>query len=175
MIFYLSCCDDDEIRVEVRENEGGYHVTFPDDSLAVRIESGPGHIFSLIDQEGKQFEMILRDEGEGKVRVGWGSEEIMIDVLTELESRVRKAVKATKGASGWEMNASLPGKIKKILVKTGKHVSAGDPLLIMEAMKMENEIRADQEGIIRAVHRKEGEAVEAGAVLVSADPPGSKS
>ena len=65
---------------------------------------------------------------------------------------------------------SLPGKIKRILVTPGDAVDGGTPLMIMEAMKMENEIRAERPGIIRTVPVEEGKAVETGAVLVTADP-----
>ena len=64
------------------------------------------------------------------------------------------------------IKAPLPGNIFKILVKEGDEVKAGDNLLIMEAMKMENEIKAEKSGTVAAVKVTEGEAVLQGAVLV---------
>lgn len=65
------------------------------------------------------------------------------------------------------LSSEMPGKIVKIFVKVGQDVKAGDPLLIMEAMKMENEIRAARDAKITAIHVKEGENVETGAPLIN--------
>jgi acetyl/propionyl-CoA carboxylase alpha subunit len=76
-----------------------------------------------------------------------------------------------KGASAMgstdKMNSEMPGKIVKVFVTPGQTVKAGDPLLIMEAMKMENELRASQETKIKSVHVKEGDTVETNTVLIS--------
>ena len=68
---------------------------------------------------------------------------------------------------GGDLTAGMPGKIVKILVKPGQEVKEDEPLLIMEAMKMENEMRADGDGVVRDVLVKPGDNVEAGALLVS--------
>jgi biotin carboxyl carrier protein len=60
----------------------------------------------------------------------------------------------------------LPGLIQKVLVKVGDTVKAGQNLLIMEAMKMENEIQAKSDGTVTAVNVKEGDSVEEGIELV---------
>lgn len=70
------------------------------------------------------------------------------------------------GSSG-DLNSEMPGKIVKVFVKPGQEVKTGDPLLIMEAMKMENEMRAARDAKIKAIHVKEGENVESGANLIS--------
>lgn len=63
--------------------------------------------------------------------------------------------------------SQMPGKIRKVFVKPGDVVKTGDPLLIMEAMKMENEMRAEHDGKVQTVHVKEGVNVEANAPLIS--------
>lgn len=60
---------------------------------------------------------------------------------------------------GYEVVAPLPGSIFKLLVKEGDTVAKGDPLLILEAMKMENHVLADAAGTIRDLKVKEGDAV----------------
>jgi 3-methylcrotonyl-CoA carboxylase alpha subunit len=60
----------------------------------------------------------------------------------------------------------MPGKIVRILVQAGAQVEKGQPLLVMEAMKMENEIRAAGAGKVSAVKVIEGQAVETGADLM---------
>jgi glutaconyl-CoA/methylmalonyl-CoA decarboxylase subunit gamma len=61
----------------------------------------------------------------------------------------------------------MPGKIVKIFVKPGDELKEGDPILIMEAMKMENEMRAASPVKIKEILVKEGENVETGATLVT--------
>ncbi|MCH7939400.1 MAG: acetyl-CoA carboxylase biotin carboxyl carrier protein subunit, partial [Candidatus Marinimicrobia bacterium] len=70
------------------------------------------------------------------------------------------------GGGGGQITAPIPGLISEVSVKEGDTVAAGDRLLILEAMKMENEIRAPQAGIVLAVHVALGQAVEQGALLV---------
>ncbi|MGE0761913.1 MAG: biotin/lipoyl-containing protein [Bdellovibrionales bacterium] len=65
------------------------------------------------------------------------------------------------------LNSGMPGKIVKVFVKAGDMVKEGDPLLIMEAMKMENEMRATGETKIKEVLVKPGDNVESGVVLIS--------
>jgi biotin carboxyl carrier protein len=60
----------------------------------------------------------------------------------------------------------MPGRIVKVLVKEGGAVAVGDAVIVVEAMKMENELRATREGVVAKVHVKEGDRVEGGAVLV---------
>jgi len=80
----------------------------------------------------------------------------------------------TGGASGpaaaggkIALRAPIPGKLVKIAVKVGDKVRAGQTLLVLEAMKMENELRAPRDAEVLAVHAVEGAAVEAGHDLLS--------
>jgi biotin carboxyl carrier protein len=59
----------------------------------------------------------------------------------------------------------MPGKILRTLVAAGSPVEAGQGLVVMEAMKMENELRAPRAGTVRAVHVQEGQTVETGTLL----------
>jgi biotin carboxyl carrier protein len=62
--------------------------------------------------------------------------------------------------------APMPGRVVKVLVKPGDAVAARQPLVIVEAMKMENELRAPRAGTVAEVRVREGQSVEANAVLV---------
>jgi biotin carboxyl carrier protein len=72
---------------------------------------------------------------------------------------------------GANLESGMPGKIVKVFVKAGDKVKEGDPLLIMEAMKMENEMRAGAAVTIKEVLVKAGDAVESGATLVTYEKP----
>lgn len=72
------------------------------------------------------------------------------------------------GAQGAvKVNAPMPGKILKVNVNAGAAVKKGDVLLVLEAMKMENEICAPQDGTVATVECAAGDSVESGKVLVS--------
>jgi biotin carboxyl carrier protein len=70
------------------------------------------------------------------------------------------------GSSG-HLTAGMPGKIVKIFVKPGQRIATGGPILIMEAMKMENEMRAAFDCVVKEIKFNEGSSVDTGAVLVT--------
>lgn len=79
-----------------------------------------------------------------------------------------KAAAAPSGAQGAvKVNAPMPGKILKVNVSAGQTVKKGDVLIVLEAMKMENEISAPQDGTVATVECAAGDSVESGKVLVS--------
>ena len=75
---------------------------------------------------------------------------------------------AAAPAEGAEtINAPMPGNVLNVMVKAGDKVAKGDVLLVLEAMKMENEIMAPHDGTILGVHVTKGESVDSGKLLVS--------
>ena len=73
---------------------------------------------------------------------------------------------APTAASAGAVLAIMPGKIIRVLVEVDQQVEEGEPVCVLEAMKMENELHARQSGTVRAVHVKPGNDVEKGQVLV---------
>jgi biotin carboxyl carrier protein len=63
----------------------------------------------------------------------------------------------------------MPGKVIRVLVQEGGQVEAGQGLLVVEAMKMQNEIRSPKNGVVERLHAKEGQTVNAGQVLAWID------
>lgn len=84
------------------------------------------------------------------------------------EALLHESLKAGGGmGAGAQLTSGMPGKIVKVFVKPGDMLKEGDPILIMEAMKMENEMRAAADVKIKEILVKEGENVESGATLVT--------
>jgi len=88
----------------------------------------------------------------------------------------RRAIRALIGASARPVGpaplvAPMPGLIVRVHIRPGDVVVAGQPLVVMEAMKMENELRASAAGVVQSVSVLPGAAVEKGAVLVSLGAP----
>ncbi len=84
--------------------------------------------------------------------------------------RLRAAEAAKKGAQGGSekvVKSPMPGRIVKLLVKVGDAIEAGAPLFVMEAMKMENEIKAKGAGTVLELHVATGDTVERNAKLVT--------
>lgn len=105
---------------------------------------------------------LARGEGHQIVTVGTRHYEIEV-----LDPRRRRGTGAPGAADGpQEVVAPMPGKIVKILVAEHQEVRAGGGLLVIEAMKMQNELRAPRAGRVEAIYVEEGKGVETGARLV---------
>lgn len=78
-----------------------------------------------------------------------------------------KAIKASEVVAGELISAPMPGTILDIKVSEGQAIKAGDILLILEAMKMENEIVSPKDGIVAKIHTTKGTAVTTGEPLVT--------
>ncbi|MGD2176990.1 MAG: biotin/lipoyl-binding protein, partial [Anaerolineae bacterium] len=76
------------------------------------------------------------------------------------------AVPAEVEAGAGAVVAIMPGKITRVMVADGQDVQQGEAVCVLEAMKMENELRAERDGVVKVVHVKPGDDVEKGQVLV---------
>lgn len=84
----------------------------------------------------------------------------------------RLGFKDALGAGEGQLNAPMPGKILEILCKTGDTVKLGDPVIILEAMKMENELKSPADGIIKSINVSTGQSVEKNEFLLEVEPVG---
>jgi acetyl/propionyl-CoA carboxylase alpha subunit len=106
---------------------------------------------------------------------GWTSLELLCTKLWCANSARWKNKKNIFGfkPSGLSQNdpgslvTQMPGKVVKVMAKVGDRVVKGQSLLILEAMKMENEVKAGKDGEVFEVHVKDGQAVDSGQVLIS--------
>lgn len=74
---------------------------------------------------------------------------------------------SSSGAGSVKVNAPMPGKILSVKASVGQQVKKGDVLLILEAMKMENEVVAPADGTVASIDTAAGDSVESGAVLAT--------
>lgn len=111
----------------------------------------------VIDVVGSDTEYIVYARGSYRTIRIFNDEALLHESLKK---------KATLEASP-TLTAGMPGKIVRIMVQPGEDVKEDEPLLVMEAMKMENEMRAPRDVKISQVHVKEGDSVESGATLIS--------
>ena len=91
----------------------------------------------------------------------------------KVESEYKRIVGLLRGSEAQDENkiyAKMPGKIAKVSIKKGDTVQKGDSVMVMEAMKMENEIRSPRSGQVSNIHVSEGQAVETVALLAEIAP-----
>lgn len=99
----------------------------------------------------------------GEVVVSWPGRSWAVARAQEEDGR---GVAGLPGSRSRRVVAQMPGRVVKVLVRPGERVRVGEGLVILEAMKMENEVKARRDGAISAVRVTEGDRVETGAVLV---------
>ncbi|MGH7899170.1 MAG: biotin/lipoyl-containing protein [Candidatus Binatia bacterium] len=107
----------------------------------------------------------LFERSRAKLRVAVRGESFEFDLAPPESSRRAGASKGNP-----ETRSPMPGKVLDISVVPGKEVKPGDPLLILEAMKMENVLSAEVAGTVKEVHVRAGDMVEPGKLLVVIEP-----
>jgi pyruvate carboxylase subunit B len=109
-------------------------------------------------------------DGEGHWALGVEGERIEVRVVDEHRERLAAlgAAQPRPGGGGaTTIQAPMPGLVVRVAVSVGQAVAAGAGVVVVEAMKMENELRAPRPGVVTAVHVAAGAAVEKGAPLVT--------
>ena len=137
-------------RYEVRLGERTHLVD------AVRV--GDGHRSLLID--GRQFEVVTRPAGEGAYAVAGGGPAAIVEVADPLTFLARKSHRSAGVQGRQQVRAQMPGRVVAVLVEQGAKVEAGQGVVVLEAMKMENEIRAPHAGTVIRLNVEPGQAVE---------------
>lgn len=126
-----------------------------------------GSLYSIIT-ENKSLEAVI-DDDEDKIAVMMGGQLFETQVLDEramLLLQRRGGLKVTSG----EVNAPMPGLIVIVTVAVGQTVAQGDTVVILESMKMQNELKSPIEGVVTAIHVGASQAVDKGDILVEIGP-----
>jgi biotin carboxyl carrier protein len=157
--------------VVVHRQGDGFHVSIDGRPFAVSAARIDAQVLSLIIETGgtagmASFEVaVAPDAASGQLIVRVGATPVRVG-LNGRRRFGQRGEHADAGSGPQQVAAPMPGKIVRVLVKKGEGVVARQPLVVIEAMKMENELRAGREGTIAEVHAQEGQSVEAGALLV---------
>jgi biotin carboxyl carrier protein len=129
--------------------------------VASILEVMPG-VYSVI--AGHRSTLVrLSPSPEGGLDVVFGGNRLLVN-LGDLRDRSPRGRKDFAGPQ--EIRAHMPGKVIKILVAKGDRVTAGQGVLTIEAMKMQNEMKAPKEGLVTRLHAEEGATVAAGETLM---------
>lgn len=154
---------DREEKVRVRRSDDGYEVAIGDSVYQVDAAAISNGARSL-RVNGAQHEVSVRRQGEDwSVASRHGAVVVsVVDPLTHLAQQTRGG---KGGRRQKRVDAYMPGRVVAVLVQEGDEVAAGQGIVVLEAMKMENEIRAEHEGKILKIHVQPGQAVDAGNPL----------
>lgn len=117
-----------------------------------------------VEINGREYDVKFEEIGAATVQQ---FTEAAVSQTTERATAPQQQSAPVSSAGGKSITAPMPGNILDIRVNIGDKVSKNKPLLILEAMKMENEIVAPQDGTITAIHVQKGDTVNAGTLLVS--------
>lgn len=154
---------DREFPVEVERHGSGYRVRIGERWLEADFVSVGRYVNSLRLEDGTQFSLVQHRDGNSH-EISLGGTTVRVDIIDPMAARRHRG--EDQMSSGGVVKALMPGRVVRILVEKGAAVTKGTGLLILEAMKMENEIHAPADGTIDELLVEAGQTVEAGAVLV---------
>ena len=163
-----------EEEVHLERTESGYRVGVGEASYEIDVARAGGTVHSLLI-DGRQHEVAVRRQKEGVYWVtsaaGAGEVELM-DPLTHL---ARSAHDASVAGGAVQVTAYMPGRVVEILVAEGDEVAAGQGVVVLEAMKMKNEIQAETAGVVTKLLVEQDQAVEGGDPLFEIGAPRNSS
>jgi len=149
-------------QVELERAEQGYDCKVDGEAYALNVVMTARDVLSII-HNGRQYEAKREYSLMGDLHLIVGSERFAVEVRDPRSLRSRRAAGHEAGPA--KILAPMPGKIIRLLAVEGDEVEAGQGLVVVEAMKMQNEIKAYKKGKVTRIAVKEGSAVNAGDLL----------
>ena len=173
---YLLTLNGKEHKAQVETvRPGRYRITLDGEAFVVSARRPEAGIYSLLlgaaggADEFTGGKVVEADVGVGpdEVTVGVRGEIFAIGAIDERRKNLRSAGAAAAGSGEGAIKSPMPGKVVKILVAKGATVTRGQGVVVVEAMKMENELSAPRDGVVKEISVSEGQAVDGGTLLVT--------
>lgn len=156
-----------EIPIEVERHGAGYRVQLGDRWLVADLVNAGPYLRSFRLEDGTQLSLVHHRDGTLH-QMSLPDSTIYVDITDPLSLKRKR--REDEIGDGGIITALMPGRIVRVMVKKGEAVRKGSILLVLEAMKMENEIQSAADGIVAEVFVEAGQAVESGAGLVHIAP-----
>ena len=170
MIYEVSEKKGETLRIGLRElGEGQYEIEIDDATVQVDAVQSGRTIYSIIE-DGQQFEAMVDEKGSHGFDVLVGGRLFHLEAFDE-RTKLLTGTVANVATGPQSVEAEMPGKVVKLHAAAGETVSEGQGVVVIEAMKMENEILSPIDGVIMELSVGEGETVEAGTLLFVVEPP----
>lgn len=150
-------------KVEVLRTAAGLEVRLDGEPVALDVLQPEPDVLSLL-WEARSYEIRRERAPEGPLRLEVNGQRVTAKVRDPRSLRSRRAAgDILEGPQ--RLTASMPGKVVRILAPEGTQVEAGQGVLVVEAMKMQNEVKAPKAGVVAKILAQEGAAVNAGDAL----------
>ncbi len=158
--------DDRECGIEAL-GEGRYEIRVDGGSFTVEARPLGQGGYSLIDDHGRSFEAwVHADRESAQQRVWLHDSSYRFNLLSPVAALLHESSTPSSGS----VASPMPGRLVKLLVAAGDTVTAGQPLCVVEAMKMQNELCAAAAGIVREINFQAGDQVAAGVPILMIAP-----
>jgi biotin carboxyl carrier protein len=157
--------DGREIRARVRREGDRFLVELEEGKERRRLDlerAGP----SLLAGTRQRETSVRRLAGEGHIyEVSTGAAALRIEVTDPLTALAARSSPEGAAKRGGKVKAYMPGRVVAVLVEPGATVNVGQGMVVLEAMKMQNEIQAERAGTVKAVHVQPGQSVDGGDLM----------
>ena len=154
-----------EREVEIQPSGAGYDVKV--DGHRHHVEGRVGALMRVL-MDGRPIEASVRRDGPDLI-VDLGGREYSFRTRDARAPKLTRRGRGDDAARG-ELHSPMPGLVVEVLAEVGQEVEAGVPLVVVEAMKMQNAFTAPLSGRVQSIHVKPGMAVESGQLLVLVTP-----
>ncbi len=165
-----------------------YHVTIRDRTVAVELDPEGVRVDGrLVDADlrrvpetavhtlladGASHRFVVRRSARGSWELHLRGRKVVAEVVDERTRQIREMTGMGAGPAGPRpVRAPMPGMVVQVEVEEGQMVEPGDGLAVVEAMKMENELRAEASGRVATIHVEAGQAVDKDEILIEFEPP----
>jgi biotin carboxyl carrier protein len=156
-------------QVSVRRADGRFVVGVDGRECTIDVARIDAHTLSLLVGTSSYDVSVVADPASGQLALSVGA--VVLGVSLNGRRRWRRREDGGHDGDGpHQLKAPMPGKIVRVLVKAGEAVRQRQPLVVIEAMKMENELRAARDGVVAELHVAEGQSVDAGALVAVVVP-----
>ena len=160
--------------VDLERSGRGWTVTIGERRWQVDVRPG-AHAWSLLLSEGeagihagaRSHDVRLHWDGPDVARVSVDGTDVSVTVASV--TTTGRGGAGEQGRTDGTVRAPMPGRVVRVAVAPGQSVAARQAVVVVEAMKMENELRAPHAGTVRALHVRPGDQVDAGQLLVELD------
>ena len=151
-------------QVEIHRDGDQVRALIDGEAFDVEVSEPEPNVF-LIKRDGKVFEtfVVPSDAGQPKI-VNVNGRDVAVRLIDPKRLRGSRS-DSDHGEGLAEIRTAMPGKLVRILLEYGASVEIGDGVLVVEAMKMQNELKAPRSGIVKEIRFGEGDTVSAGEVL----------
>jgi biotin carboxyl carrier protein len=167
MARYVVTVENREFEIELEYHSEGYRAKINGQQREIVYSRlGDSRFLLLVDRESVEAD-VRPSGGNGDRIVFMEGHEIPVSVENFHLAQARKAAGISVHATlETQLHAPMPGMVLKVLVSAGQKVTKGQPLVVIEAMKMENIIKAKTEVVVSVVHATAGKSVEKGDILL---------